>query len=221
MANRLQVRLLGVPWKQQGTHDSLCAYYAAAMMLTALRPELDDRFEAGDVRQDPLFGHYPRGRRRVDALVAEWIAAGAHLDRLARALDRACQGGVRTRFRYLRRPRRPTTLSLLEQQIDRGLPTVLGWESREMGLHTVCVVGYERYSTGGAWLRVHDPARLQDVLEWSQLARLATRPLEIIQCVEHAGVRPDKLTSRRRGYATPQTLVERFDPRTGDYARLV
>jgi hypothetical protein len=219
-SGRTQVRLIGVPHKHQGTHDSLCAYYAAAMMLTALRPELEDRFEAGDVREDPLFGHYPRGRRRVDALVAEWIAAGVHLEKLTRALDRACRAGVRTRFAYAAMPRTERTLSFLRAQIDAGLPTVLGWESREMGLHTVCVVGYERYSTGGAWLRVLDPARLQDVLEWSQLARLATRRLEVIHCVAHEGIRPDKLIGVRRG-GTTKTRVERFDPRTGAYAALI
>jgi hypothetical protein len=216
---RTQVRLIGVPEKHQGTHDSLCAYYAAAMMLSALRPDLDERFEAGDVRDDPLFGHYPRGRRRLDALVAEWIAAGAHLDRLARALDRVC-GGTTT-FAYVQKPRSTHTLELLRRQIDVGLPAVLGWESREMGLHTVCVVGYEDYATGGRWLRVHDPARLQDVLEWSQLQRLATRRLELIHCVAHAGIRPDKQTALRNARGQVRATVARWDPRTAAYARLL
>jgi hypothetical protein len=222
-AARTQVRLLGIPLRHQGTHDSLCAYYAAAMMLTALRPELEDHFEAGDVRQDPLFGHYPRGRQQVDALVATWIASGVQLEKLTRALDGACQLGVRTRFAFSARPRTEATLTFLRQQIDAGLPTVVGWESREMGLHTVCVVGYERHASGSKrreWLRVLDPARLQDVLEWSQLARLATRKLEVIHCAAHDGIRPDKLTSVRRGDKT-RTHIERFDARAGGYSLLV
>jgi hypothetical protein len=216
---RTQIRLIGVPQKHQGTHDSLCAYYAAAMMLTALRPELEERFEAGDVREDPLFGHYPRGRRRIDALVAEWIAAGAHLDRLARALDRVC--GRATRFTYAQKPRGAATLEFLRARIDEGLPTVLGWESREMGLHTVCVVGYEDYATGGRWLRVHDPAQLQDVLEWAQLERLATKRLELIHCVAHTGVRPDKMTAHRNARGHIRATMARWDPRAGAYAPLV
>src|SRR5262245_23007338 len=138
---RTTVRLLGLPLRHQGTHDSLCAYYAAAMMLCALRPELEDRFETTDVRDDPLFGHYPRrGRQRVESLVAGWMTAGAHLDRLARALDRACAHGVETRFGYARRPRGRSTLDFLRAQIDLGLPCVLGWEGQELGMHTVCVV---------------------------------------------------------------------------------
>jgi hypothetical protein len=210
------VRLLGLPLRQQGTHDSLCAYYAAAMMLCALRPELEDGFEAGDVRADPLFGHYPRrGRQGIEALVASWIASGVHLDRLARALGRACSGEVRTKLAFARRPRSRATLELLCAQIDAGLPCVLGWESREMGLHTVCVVGYEQFGGGGTWLRVLDPARIQDLLEWSQLARLATRRLEIIWCERHEGVRPDKLTTQRRGGGAPRSIVERWEPSSG------
>jgi len=217
---RTSVRLVGVPPKHQGTHDSLCAYYAAAMMLSALRPELEDAFECGDVRKDPLFGHYPRrGKQRVDALVADWIVAGAHLPRLARALDRVCRSAPpKTRFAFSTRPRTSATLTFLEAQIDAGFPCVLGWESREMGLHTVCVVGYERFGGGGRWLRVIDPARIQDLLEWSQLARLATRRLEIIHCRAHGGVRPDKLTTMRR--TSTRSRLERWDPAASTWRAL-
>lgn len=218
-STRTSVRLVGVPPKHQGTHDSLCAYYAAAMMLSALRPELEDAFECGDVRQDPLFGHYPRrGKQRIDALVADWIVAGAHLPRLSKALDRVCREGVRTRFVFATRPRTDATLLFLQQQIDAGLPCVLGWESSEMGLHTVCVTGYERYTGGGEWLRVIDPARIQDLLEWSQLQRLATRRLEVIHCRTHEGLRPDKLTTVRR--AAAKSTLERWDPRAQAWQKL-
>jgi hypothetical protein len=216
---RTSVRLVGVPPKHQGTHDSLCAYYAAAMMLSALRPELEESFECGDVRKDPLFGHYPRpGKQRLEALVADWIVAGADLGRLGRALDRVCRGGIDTRFTFETRPRTAATLAFLRAQVDAGLPCVLGWESREMGLHTVCVVGYERYSNGGDWLRVIDPARIQDLLEWSQLQRLATRRLEVIHCRAHAGLRPDKLTTVRR--SRTKSTLERWDPRHRRWDRL-
>jgi hypothetical protein len=216
---RTSVRLVGVPPKHQGTHDSLCAYYAAAMMLSALRPELEDSFECGDVRQDPLFGHFPRrGAQRIEALVADWIVAGAHLRDLSRALDRVCSGELRTQFAFDTRPRNRETLTFLRAQVDAGLPCVLGWESREMGLHTVCVVGYERFRGGGEWLRVIDPARIQDLLEWSQLQRLATRRLEVIHCRAHAGLRPDKLTTVRRGAA--KSTLQRWDPRQNRWDRI-
>jgi hypothetical protein len=41
------VELLGVPSYYQGTYDSLCTYYAAAMLLTTLHPEYHDFFGRG------------------------------------------------------------------------------------------------------------------------------------------------------------------------------
>jgi hypothetical protein len=172
------------------------------MLLCALRPEFEDQFEAARIAQDPLFANYPRPTsQRLESLVATWIASGACLDRLTEALNRACtragKPGVTTTFIYRRVTRNESTVDLIHRQIDDGLPCVLAWTSRELGLHSVCVVGYERYSGSGAWLRVLDPARIQDLLEWSQLCRLATGRLHLISIRHHTGSRPTKLTTLR------------------------
>ena len=38
------VQLSGIPTYRQGTHDGLCVYYSAAMMLAALYPYMDSWF---------------------------------------------------------------------------------------------------------------------------------------------------------------------------------
>lgn len=215
----LSVRLTGIALKHQGTHDSLCAYYAAAMMLCALRPELEAAFDAAHVARDPLFGNLPRrGRQRVEDVVAAWLTSGVHLDRLTAALNRA---GAPTRFRYAVM-RRPPAFDALKAEVERGLPCVLAWESRTMGLHTVLVTGWERSRRGAPWLRVLDPSRVQDLLEHAQLERHAGR-VELITCDDaHAGVRPDKLTVRRdRQGAIVQATVDRWDPGARRYRPIV
>jgi hypothetical protein len=84
-----------------------------------------------------------------------------------------------------------------------------------MGDHTSLVVGYDHFlSSRGRWLRVLDPIRMQEQIEWRQLERLATSPLEIVWCRAHEGVRPDKLTVARAADGTPlATRNERWDPR--------
>jgi hypothetical protein len=129
------------------------------------------------------------------------------LPRLCRALQSAAGDG--TRFRYASGAR---GLDLVCPAVDDGLPTLLAWESREMGDHTVVVTGYDRYPSGRRWLRLHDPIRAAEVMELNQIRRLADR-VELIRPVAHLGPRPDRLTSVRsaRGH---KTRVDRWDPRT-------
>jgi hypothetical protein len=221
-ARRTTVRLTGISLRQQGTHDSLCAYYAAAMLLCALRPELDEAFDAAHVGADPLIGNLPLRRgRSVESAAAEWLTSGVDLRHLTRALNRACAASdIRTRFRFVATGRGHQTLAHIHAQIDRGLPCVLAWESHEMGDHTALVIGYERFSgSRSRWLRLLDPIRLQDVLEWGQLARLARPRLELIYCTDHTGIRPDKLTVTRA--RTNVTQIERWDPGSDRFFPLI
>ncbi len=224
---RVTVRLTGIALRHQGTHDSLCAYYAAAMLLCALRPELEDQFDAAHVARDPIFGNLPRRRgQKLERLVSDWIASGVHLDRVCDALNAACKkGGVVTRFGFRAGNRVRGNVEFLHDQIDRGLPCVVGWESREMGNHTVLVSGYDRYAgSDSAWLRLHDPSRVQELLEWGQLEALADRRLDLLHCVEHAGVRPDRLTTHRAasGAILPaRTRIDRWNPLGRRYEALV
>ena len=209
VADQITVRLTGIMLRQQGTHDSLCAYYSAAMLLCALRPEFEEKFDAPRVGLDPLYANLPRRRgKSLERSVTDWLSSGVHLKALCRSLNAACKGHTRFRFK-----KGAVAVEWLRQQVDRGLPCILGWESREMGSHTSLVVGYEKFTRSRSrWLRLLDPIRAQDNLEWGQLARLATAPLEVVWCEGHDGVRPDKLTVRKRDGVTLATQLERWEP---------
>ncbi len=217
------VRLTGIRLRAQGTHDSFCAYYAAAMMLCTLRPEMDDDFDATHIRRDPLFANLPRRKGlSLERAVSAWLTTGVHFTPLARSLEIACEG--HSRFRATRSTWSDRTLGAIRADVDRGLPTVLGWESRELGNHTVLVIGYDRIVKKGAhrWIRVLDPTRGQDVIEWGQLARVATAPADVIACTAHDGVRPDKLTIDRDGKnKIVRSIFERWDARTNAWQTLV
>src|SRR5947209_1624590 len=121
--SRVSVRLTGIPLKYQGTHDSLCAYYAAAMLLCALRPEFEDQFEAAEVARDPLFANYPRRPfQRLESLVAAWTMNGANVHQVTEALNRACarsgNPAVTTAFAYRTVSRAESTVDIIRRQID-------------------------------------------------------------------------------------------------------
>jgi hypothetical protein len=206
----------------QGSHDALCAYYAAATQLCALRPEFADAFECKDAQSDPLFGSIRRRRgESVEKIVSGWFTDGMELRRVTTALNRASEGATRTIFRYRTLTRGRASYDALCAQLDLGLPSLLAWEGREIGNHTVVVVGYDRHQgSPRRWLRVLDPIHMQEVLEWGQLATLSQAPIEAVLCTRHDGTRPDKLTTFRDGrqkLLPDRTLHERYDPRSGAY----
>jgi hypothetical protein len=223
--SRTTVRLAGIALRQQGTHDSFCAYYAAAMLLCSLRPEFEPLFEADHVSKDPLLANLPR-RGALDRVVAEWLTRGVHVSRVCQALNRACVrsgvSGVETRFAYRSLARSAGGAARLRRLVDQGLPSVLAWESRELGDHTVVVIGYERLErTKSQWLRLLDPSRVQQTIEWGQLVRLATARLELIHCTAHTGVRPDKVVIARSANGEilrERSTVSRWDSVHGRYA---
>lgn len=209
------MRLLGIRLREQGTHDSFCAYYAAAMLLCTLRPEFDEEFDAVHVKRDPLFRNLPR-RGTLEHTVADWLTTGVKFAPLAKSLDAACGGS--TRFRATREGFNARALVRLRRTVDEGLPCVLGWESRELGNHTVVVAGYD----GTDWLRVLDPTGKMDLLEWSQLARVATAPADVIWCTTHDGVRPDKMTVERNAADVMlRSRVDRWSPKSESWDVLV
>lgn len=216
------VKLLGITARQQGSHDSLCAYYSAAALLCALRPEFNDAFESENVRLDPLFSGVARRRgETIDKLVASWLVSGMELRRVTGALNRACRGREKTQFRHRFIPRSDKEFDALCARIDQGLPSLLAWDGREIGNHTVVVVGYEKHARSRSrWLRVIDPIQMQEILEWGQLESLAQSPLEIVVCTRHDGWRPDKLTTFRdakQKLLADRTRHERYAPRTKRY----
>jgi hypothetical protein len=227
-AHRTTVRLTGIALRHQGTHDSFCAYYAAAMLLCAVRPEFDDHFDAAHVAHDPILGNLPR-RGALDRAVAQWLTSGVHIEKVCSALNRACaksgHPNIATRFAYRSYRRASSGASFVRSLVDRGLPCVVGWESREIGNHTVVVVGYERFARSSRqWLRLLDPSRVQDCIEWGQLIELATARLDLLYCVRHDGLRPDKITTTRSSagaIVAPGSKIERWDPTTRRYRSIV
>ena len=221
-AQQTTVKLVGITARRQGSHDALCAYYAAATQLCALRPEFSDAFECIDARSDPLFGSVRRRRgERVEKVVASWFTDGMELRKVTSALNRASRGATRTSFGHRLLPRGAASYQLLCRQIDLGLPTLLAWEGREIGSHAVVVIGYDTHAASPRrWLRILDPIHMQEVLEWGQLATLSQAPIEAVLCSHHGGTRPDKLTTFRDGrqkLLADRTLHERFDPRARSY----
>jgi len=221
-AQQTTVKLVGIHPRMQGSHDALCAYYAAATLLCALRPELGDAFECVDAQSDPLFGSVRRRRgESIEKIVANWFTDGMELRRVTIALNRACVGATRTAFRHRTLTRGRAGYEELCARIDQGLPSLLAWDGREIGNHTVVVVGYDRHERSRRrWLRVLDPIHMQEVLEWGQLATLAQAPIEVVSCTRHGGTRPDKLTTFRDGHQKllpHRTLHERYDPRSASY----
>lgn len=217
------VRLVGIRLRVQGTHDSFCAYYAAAMLLCSLRPEMDDEFDATHVARDPLFRNLPRSRRTsLDRAVADWLTAGVHFGPLARSLNAACGRGTRFRAERVRWGER--VLDRLRRSVDQGLPTVLGWESVELGNHTVLVVGYDTSAreTSRRWLRVLDPTGKLDVLEWGQIADVARAPADLIWCTRHDGFRPDRMIVDRDAEGEHvASRIERWSLREASWEPLV
>ena len=224
-AEHRTVKLLGIAPRYQGSHDSFCAYYSAAALLCALRPEFNDSFEAENVRADPLFSGVRRRRgESLERLVASWLASGMELRRVTGALNHACRGNGKTTFRHRLIPRNHASFEELCTRVDAGLPSLLAWEGREIGNHTVVVLGYEHHShSKSRWLRVMDPIRMQDILEWGQLETLAQPPLELVVCTRHDGTRPDKVTTFRdakQKLLVERTRHERYDPRRQAYELL-
>ena len=211
------IKLIGISGRQQGSHDSLCAYYSAAALLCALRPEFNDSFEADDVRADPLFSGVKRRRgESLDKLVSSWLVGGMELRRVTGALNASCRGKIKTTFRHRFIARSESNYEHLCSMIDQGFPSLLAWDGREIGNHTVVVIGYERHARSRSrWLRVIDPIQMQEVIEWGQLEALAQSPLEIVECTRHDGSRPDKVTTFRdaqQKLLADRTLHERYDP---------
>ncbi|MBI5496209.1 MAG: hypothetical protein HY904_14395 [Deltaproteobacteria bacterium] len=218
----LSVRLAGIPLRRQGTHDSLCAYYAAATALCALHPWMAEGFDASRAEHDPLLAHLPRRGRSLDALVTGALFTGLHLRDLATAMNRVCRGtGTLFQYRVLHR----RAVAQVAAPVLAGLPAVLGWEGPEIGNHTVVVHGVKRArGAPRTWLELLDPALALDAVEWGQLVALAGGTLEAILCVRHAGMRPDRVTTAKGpggNLVRSHCRVERLDPRTERWTALV
>jgi hypothetical protein len=227
-AYRKTVRLLGIPEFYQGSHDAMCTYYAGAMLLAGLRPEMEDSldFENPRVDDNPIIANSPRhGSQTIEGLFINWIKHGSGLDSLCKSLNRVCENsqtdGIETCFEHFRRKRIPRTYADIVKLIDDGLPCIIGWDSDELGSHAVVVTGYDYYRHS-RWLLLNDPSDANAKLEWDQLRALTHGKLDLIACINHNGVRPDRLTTKRsRNQAIVSRQLERWWLTTDDRRQYV
>jgi hypothetical protein len=203
-----RVELLNVPTYRQGTFDSLCVYYTAAMMLSALYPQYDTtRFGAAarqratkNLSDDPLITNYGREDHRL--ILARWFYQGEHVRKAAAILNRIMQSdGKSTRFKCLDETAHDNTFrDVIAGSIDDGLPVMLGWNTPDYGNHAVLVTGY--WEGREKWFLINDPMGDAHQISWDSLKQQRTQKFEVGLCKPetHSGYRPLKrYEAPRRG----------------------
>lgn len=212
------VELLGVPNYYQGSHDSLCTYYAAAMLLATLHPEYHDLFGRGARRQrvglkveDPLIKNFP-GSKQIpkDQVLSSLFYGGAYLKDIYTALKATMrEGGLDTKFKRKLYNRSQNTFDFIAENIDNGLPIMIGWNTIDFGVHCALVIGYR--IAARQWLVLHDPSCGNDEVCWEVLKDIDRSRHELISVEYHDGPRPDLLTEDKKG----QKQIHRWWPREG------
>ena len=166
-----RVELLNVPSYRQGTFDSLCAYYSAAMMLSTLFPEYTRSFgEAArtratrNVSDDPLISYYSNEDDRL--VLAKWFYQGAYISRTTTILNKIMRADRRrARFACRRESAHDNTFrDVIAGSIDQGLPVMLGWNTPDYGDHAVLVIGY--WEGREKWFLINDPAGGAKEMSW-------------------------------------------------------
>ena len=203
-AEGTSVELLNVPHYQQGTFDNLCAYYAGAMMLASLFPKYAVRFGTArslndqtfsTMSSDPLISQYYQPAQRNDLrALATWWHYGADVKDVVHILNRIVRNDKEIRenncFEHLRKQRVDTTFAFIQGEIDKHLPVLLGWNTKDYGCHAVLVVGYWR--GGEKWLTIRDPGGPTEV-NWNSLKSQQAGMFHVgLYRNGHSGVRPMK-----------------------------
>lgn len=224
----LSERLLGLPLYRQGHHDRLCVYYAAAMLVDTVAPELSHLHgqppkvsSRGAKSGDILSNHYPSTRRLTtgDEKLAAWFFNGAQVKKAATAINAALEAvheGTRVRHSAVQAAGLWETC---RAAIGSGIPLVLGWQSEQIGDHAVLVRGWEKRGTASGrssrWLLLHDPAGGREEISERQLRAMAGDLFDVITVdpATHGGLRPDKRLEDVDGW-----WIERWWPRDGQLA---
>lgn len=217
------IELLGVPNYIQGTHDSLCTYYAAAMLLATLHPEYQDFFGRGARRQrvglkveDPLIKNFPKPKKESnDRVLSSWFYSGAFLKDACKALNATMkEGRLDTRFKYTTCTNRNRVFDLIMDDVNQGLPVMIGWTTIDFGVHCALVVGCRRASR--RWFILHDPSGMREVC-WEVLKAIDTSYFTTVSVEYHDGPRPDRLIvdfNPDNNYETKQ--LDRWWPHEGE-----
>jgi hypothetical protein len=217
------VELLGVPSYYQGSHDSLCTYYAAAMFLETLHPEYRDLFgnaarrpRVGLKVEDPLIKNFPHpAGGSNDRVLSTWFYSGAHLNDACKALNKSMkEDGRDTRFKYTRYNNCDKTFNLIVGDINQGLPVMIGWTTIDYGVHCALVVGYRKASL--RWFILHDPSGGNEVC-WEVLKAIGKSRLTLVTVDHHDGPRPDRMTTviNAKGEYVRPTKIDRWWPHEG------
>lgn len=205
-----RVELLNVPSFHQGSFDSLCTYYSAAMMLAALFPEEWREFGFGEGRErttknvsnDPLISFYSDDDNRL--ILARWFYRGEYVRKATSILNRLMkEREFSTRFECRRETAHDNTFTdVIASSINAGLPVMLGWNTPDYGNHTVLVTGY--WEGRERWLVTNDPMDGADEISWASLKGQKTAKFEVGLCkpATHESYRPMKRTEAAVGSAT-------------------
>lgn len=193
-----EVELLNVPLYEQGTFDGLCAYYTGAMMLATLFPQFAVEFgmmktktSAKHMSRDPLIMEHG-GDDDDRKVLAKWYYLGENIKKVVGILNTNMERrDTATRFEYKDRDRKDGTLNDIVDDIDQGLPVMLGWNTPDNGCHAVLVSGY--WFGKEKWLTVNDPGGNTE-FSWDSLKAQQKRrgKFEVGRCIRHFGPRPMK-----------------------------
>ena len=205
-----RVELLNVPSYQQGSFDSLCTYYTAVMMLSALFPEDTKRF--GEVAReranknlsdDPLIKHHG-GEDDTRLTLAKWFYKGEYVSKATTILNNIMrERGKPTRFRTQLESAHDNTFGdVIAGSINDGLPVMLGWNTPDYGNHAVLVTGY--WEGRERWLLINDPAGDANQISWDSLKQQKTAKFEVGLCKPktHNEYRPSKRCEDASGSTT-------------------
>lgn len=209
-----RVELLNVPSFRQGSFDSLCTYYTAAMMLTTLFPEYTSFGETtrtrttSKVSNDPIISNYSDEDDRL--VLARWFYLGEYVRKATTILNKIMKVKKRSaRFACRDETVHDNTFrDVIVGSINEGLPVMLGWSTADYDSHTVLVTGY--WEGRERWLLTNDPVSGADQISWDSLKRQRTSKFEIGLCKpnSHDGYRPLKrCESAKRG---SQPVVSRW-----------
>ena len=216
------VRLLGIPEYYQGSVDGLCAYYAGAMMLAAFYPYYAKRFGDSNADEksdfsifDPFISNYtgkmakgPRMSKNMKhrAILSRWFYAGADLDDVTKTLNKIVENSpFSTHFSHGTKTATNKTYGDICDNIDRGLPVLFGWDTKDLGCHAVLIVGY--WTGSHRWFAVQNPGGESDV-SWEMLKDMKQSNFEVVTCDTHTGPRPDMLVEDDSDSATVYRWTE-------------
>ena len=216
-----RVELLNVPHYTQGSFDSLCTYYTAAMMLSTVSPKHSVRLgkaattkAAKRMSHDPIIQNYRDKDHRLT--LARWFYLGEYVEKAVEILNRVMdEDGSSTKFEFRPETAHENTFhEVVAGSIDLGLPVMLGWDTLDYGTHSVLVVGY--WEGKERWFLINDPGG-DSQISWNSLKEQKLRKFEVGLCKPdtYEGIRP--LKSEQVDDHTSPTIYQWVGGKGGKY----